>query len=117
MKLIALGYRWKKPLGMENSEITDAQLRASSYHLNGWDVNLGRLNANRGRAAWLHAGGDSWRWFQVDFILIATIVEIWTQGSDRSAKGDCYVKSYHVYHAYENELIPYTEDGSTKVSM
>ncbi|XP_028392900.1 uncharacterized protein LOC114517402 [Dendronephthya gigantea] len=101
---------------MEKSEITDAQLKASSYHSNGWYVHLGRLNNNVGRVSWLAGLGDLEKWFQVDFILIATIVEIWTQGSNKNYAGECYVKTYHVHYAYENEFQEYTEeDGSTKV--
>ena len=108
---LILGYRWAKPLGMENHEITDQQLTVSSTHSNRWLKDKARLNHPD---AWLSIHwADTSRWFQVDFILIATILEIWTQGHQR------YVtKTYHVYYGYETAALqPYKQGGVTKVMI
>ena len=115
--LIILGYRREKPLGMENYEITETQLTVSSYHQNGWKKGHGRLNFyHQSRGAWLSAGSDPEKWFEVDFILIATIVEIWTQGCFNSGGSHWYTKTYEVHYGYEREFFQaYSEGGTTKV--
>lgn len=100
---------------MENYEIIETQLHASSNKPK-WEVNNGRLNYQHASfAGWLTT--DPVRWFQVDLILVATIVEIRTQGSP---KGDRYycIKTYTVKYGYESEFLQdYRVGGVTKVRV
>ena len=116
---IILGYRRAKPLGMENYEITETQLTVSSYHQAGWLKGRGRLNfQRRNQGAWMPAGSDIERWFQVDFILIATVVQIWTQGFMRYGTEHLYTKTYEVHYGYDSVFFQaYSEGGATKVMI
>ena len=114
---IILGYRRSKPLGMETYEITETQLDASSTHGN-WRLNDGRLNyQHTAFAGWLTITPE--RWFQVDLILIATIVEIRTQGSPKPEPHIYWcIKTYTVKYGYESEFLQdYRVGGVTKVRV
>ena len=71
------------PLGMENREISDAQISASSQ----WDINHGshraRLDRRRfgnKRGAWRSLKDDIYQWLQVDLGTYTTVTRIATQG-------------------------------------
>ena len=100
---------------MQNYEITETQLNASSTHPN-WRLNNGRLNYEHiTKAGWLTTGTKP-KWMQVDLILIATIVEIRTQGSPNHASTFWCIKTYTVKYGYESEFLQdYRVGGVTKV--
>ena len=102
---------------MENNEISDSQLTVSSYHQNGWVKNHGRLNIDHPlRGGWMALGVDTDKWFEVDFRLIATVVEILTQGAWRTLIDQLYTKTYQMSYGYDNTAFQaYKEDGVTKV--
>lgn len=103
---------------MENGEILDSQITASSQ----WDVNHGPANARlnfkatgRRTGAWSSRRNDLNQWLQVDFENQATITQISTQG-----RGSCrcsqWVTSYAI--SYSNDGIffqAYQQNGQIKV--
>ena len=111
------GCKNPKVLGMENGQILDSQITASSQ----FDVNHGptnaRLNfkAHGGRTgAWSSRRNDVNQWLQIDFNYPATIDEILTQGRQSTNQ---WVKTYTV--SYSNDGVtfnPYRHRGLTKVN-
>ena len=97
---------------MENNEISDNQLTVSSFRPTNWVKNHGRLNFEGVAAnAWLAHWGDTNKWFQVDFILIVTVVEILTQGGK-----NYFTKTYQVSYGYDSTFFQaYKQGGATKV--
>ena len=93
------------PLGMENKQIKDNQITASSECKD--EKFPGRCAAANGRAnatifshhgAWIAMAQDPDMWFEVDFLYNTTVSAIMTQGrKDR----DQWVKFYNV--TYKNE--------------
>ena len=84
-----------KALGMENGEIRDEQITASSEWSDEFRASNGRVKSNKnagGYVAWSAGGGGS-QWLQVDFQKYTIITGISTQGR-RSL--DEYVKSYTI---------------------
>ena len=78
---------------MENGEIRDEQITASSEWDNEFRASNGRVKCNKdagGYVAWSAGGGGS-QWFQVDFQRYTIITGISTQG--RRSLNE-YVKSY-----------------------
>ncbi|XP_078678958.1 lactadherin-like [Branchiostoma floridae x Branchiostoma belcheri] len=99
------------PLGMENGDIEDNQISASSEKP-GYEAYEGRLN---GRRAWEANVSDSNQWLQVKFNNRIIITGIQTQGLWGG-----HVKSYRLlYGDTEDGLSVYTETGanSSKVSV
>ncbi|CAB4021554.1 Hypothetical predicted protein, partial [Paramuricea clavata] len=101
-------------LGMENGEILDAQIPASSEYRSNHGADNARLNLERANHshAWVpsHASGS---WLQVDFELQATISEVLTQG-----RGDYpqWVKNYTLsYSSNGVDFHPYCQNGVVKV--
>lgn len=86
------------PLGMQNGLIMDSQLSSSSemyYYFSA--AASGRFNSKtmpyQRLGGWIAAEDDTAPWFQVNFLSIATITAIVTQGLDI---GENYVKEYTV---------------------
>ncbi|CAB3983146.1 EGF-like repeat and discoidin I-like domain-containing 3, partial [Paramuricea clavata] len=108
----------KQPLrlGVENGEIPDSQILASSEY----DANHGAVNSRlnfraqgRRQGAWSSRRNDLNQWLQVNFVRQATVNEILTQG--RSNADQC-VTSYSV--SYSNDglnFFAYRVNGVVKV--
>ena len=101
---------------MENGEILDGQITASSEFNANYGPANGRINfkAGGGRTgAWSSGLNDLSQWLQVDFELQATVTEIMIQGRSDSNQ---WVKSYAV--TYSNGGVfydAYQENGIIKV--
>ncbi|XP_028410605.1 von Willebrand factor-like [Dendronephthya gigantea] len=100
-------------LGMENGEILDSQITASSEYASNHGADNARLNLRRpGHAnAWVPrvASGS---WIQVDFERQATISEVLTQG-----RGDHpqWVKAYTLSYSNNGlDFHPYRQNGLVK---
>ena len=103
---------------MENGEILDSQISASSE----WDANHGKLNSRlnfkaqgRRQGAWSARHNNIYQWLQVDFGLQATLTEILTQGRNNANQ---WVKTYTV--SYSNDglnFFAYRVDGVVKVRL
>jgi hypothetical protein len=98
---------------MENGEILDAQITASSRWANNHGTDKARLNLQRPGyiQAWVPAT-VSGSWLQVDFELQATISEVLTQG-----RGDYpqWVKRYTLSSSNGVDFHPYRQNGVVKV--
>ena len=71
------------PLGMENREISDAQISASSQLHDNNGPHRARLNRRRfgnKRGAWNALNNDIYQWLQVDLGTYTTVTRIATQG-------------------------------------
>ncbi|XP_046856002.1 lactadherin-like isoform X2 [Xenia sp. Carnegie-2017] len=98
-----------KALGMENREISDAQITASSEYDTFHGKSNARLNCNLKSGSWSARKNDKHQWLQVDFRNRVTITEIQTQG--RESYHNQYVKTYSVsysddgtiFKSYKNE--------------
>lgn len=103
---------------MENGEILDSQISASSE----WDANHGAINSRlnfqaqgRRQGAWSSRFNKADQWLQVNFELQATITEILTQGRSNANQ---WVKSYTV--SYSNDgvnFFKYRVNGVVKVKI
>ncbi|XP_059241767.1 coagulation factor VIII isoform X3 [Mustela nigripes] len=84
------------PLGMENKEIADAQITASSY-LNSmfatWSPSQARLHLQGRANAWRPQANNPKEWLQVDFQKTMKVTGVITQGV-RSLLTDMYVKEF-----------------------
>ena len=99
---------------MENGQIEDDQIRASSEVDNGHAAVNGRLNLIRGVGAWLAKGGDENPWLQVDFLENTTVTAISTQGRHDSLQ---FVKSYTVSYSNDGTSFKFCEEsGEVKVA-
>ncbi|XP_066456094.1 coagulation factor V isoform X2 [Eleutherodactylus coqui] len=87
------------PLGMENYNIKDAQITASShkssYFTSPWLPSLARLNKAGNVNAWQAQSSNNQQWLQIDFVVSKRITGIMTQGA-RSFRSEMYVTSYIV---------------------
>ena len=100
---------------MENREISDAQITASSEWNTGHGASNARLNLNLKSGSWSAGKNDKHQWLQVDFRNRVTITEIQTQGRE---KGDHYqyVKTYSVSYSYDgNTFKSYKSKNGTEV--
>ena len=101
---------------MENGEILDGQITASSE----WNANHGPANgrvnfkAGGGRTgAWSSLPNDLNQWLQVDFELQATVTEIMTQGRSDANQ---WVKSYAVTYSNNGVFFDaYQKNGTIMV--
>ena len=102
---------------MENGEILDGQITASSE----WNANHGpangRVNFKAGgvrTGAWSSRRNDLNQWLQVDFELQATVTEIMTQGRSDANQ---WVKSYAVTYSNDGVFFDaYQKNGIIKVN-
>ncbi|KAM6292526.1 coagulation factor V [Porphyrio hochstetteri] len=106
------------PLGMENGEIKNSQITASSVKtswFNTWDPSLARLNQQGKLNAWRAKLNNNQQWLQIDLLTIKKITAIATQGV-KSVSGENFVKTYIILHSDEgSEWKSYT-DGSSSVA-
>ncbi|KAL9955598.1 hypothetical protein ACROYT_G036941 [Oculina patagonica] len=107
----------KKILGMQNYQIPDSSLTAStSYNVNSMGPANGRLHfqAKSGQyGAWAVSTNDQFQWFQVDFGNFAKVTGLATQGRQ---DGGWWVKTYSLSFGYEGVFFEdYKENDVKKV--
>ena len=102
---------------MENGQILDSQITASSAYDSAHGATNGRLNfvAGGGKTgAWSAGSADTNPWLQVDLLGKPKVTEIQTQG-----RADCcnqFVKTYTVsYSDTSSGFTDYTENNQVKV--
>ncbi|KFV97276.1 Coagulation factor V, partial [Eurypyga helias] len=106
------------PLGMENGEIKNTQITASSVKtswFNTWDPSLARLNQKGKINAWRAKLNNNQQWLQIDLLTIKKITAIATQGV-KSVTAENFVKTYVIQYSDQgSEWKSYT-DGSSSVA-
>lgn len=101
------------PLGVEEKEIADQMMKASSYSGSSCRPMYGRLNSYAGAGAWCAARNNRNQWLQVDFGAMAKVTRVATQGRRGSAQ---WVKTYSISYSRKGyNFIAYREHGKTKV--
>ena len=97
---------------MENGQIKNHQISASSQYSSKYPPVKGRLNLD---GTWANYGTDHYPWFQVDFIENTTLTAI----SIQSQPGSSYfVETYTVSYSNNGTNFQfYTEDGQAKVAI
>ena len=101
---------------MENGEIPDSQISASSEY----DANHGAINSRlnfraqgRRQGAWSSRPNNLKQWLQVNFVRQATVTEILTQGRSNANQ---WVTSYTVSHSNDGlNFFAYRVNGVVKV--
>lgn len=105
-------------LGMENYNISDSSIQASSMDGQLGKASNGRLNKSPidgEYGGWIAADADQNPWFQVEFGNWTKVTGISTQG--RSDKGE-WVTKYRVSYSYDGLLFAeYKEGPEAKVFM
>lgn len=105
--------RCDMPLGVEEKEVADQLMTASSYSGSSCRARFGRLNSYAGAGAWCAKRNDRNQWLQVDFGAMAKITRVATQGRRGSAQ---WVKTYYVTYSKKGySFAHYREKGRTKV--
>ncbi|XP_074890423.1 coagulation factor V isoform X3 [Buteo buteo] len=106
------------PLGMENGEIKNTQITASSVKtswFNTWDPSLARLNQKGKINAWRAKLNNNQQWLQIDLLTIKKITAIATQGV-KSVSAENFMKTYVILYSDQGlEWKSYT-DGSSSVA-
>ncbi|XP_065259701.1 coagulation factor V-like [Emys orbicularis] len=104
------------PLGMENGEIKNAQITASSYKkswYNSWEPSLARLNQQGRINAWQAKSNNHQQWLQIDLLKAKKITAITTQGC-KSMSTEQFVKTYAILYRDEGtEWKPYMDDSTS----
>ncbi|XP_028409028.1 uncharacterized protein LOC114531613 isoform X2 [Dendronephthya gigantea] len=98
MRLEFIGYYKDQeigPLGLENKRIQDDQLSASALHYSSHSPNRGRLYDDKG---WVAGSKSGEIWLQVDFLRLAKVSEIWTQGRGNY---DQWIKTFRVQYSMD----------------
>ena len=103
---------------MENGNIIDSQITASSQFDTRTDPTSARLNlkdSSLKEGAWSARKNDVNQWIQVDFEKQTTVTNILTQGRNNNIYYQ-WVKSYTVYYSNNGiDFTPYEEGGQVKV--
>ncbi|XP_075710022.1 coagulation factor V [Rhinoderma darwinii] len=106
------------PLGMENYNIKDAQITASSHksswYSSSWLPTLARLNKAGSVNAWQAKSNNNQQWLQIDFLVTKKITAIMTQGA-RSITSELYVNSYIVQYSDNGKNWKSYMDSSTSM--
>ncbi|XP_027753564.1 coagulation factor V [Empidonax traillii] len=104
------------PLGMENGEIKNSQITASSAKtswFNTWDPSLARLNQKGKMNAWRAKLNNNQQWLQIDLLTVKKITAIATQGVT-SMSTENFVKTYVILYSDEgSDWKSYAEDSSS----
>lgn len=109
--LIILRQDCAQPLGMENGNVKNNQITASTY-LKPHEPYEGRLNANGGRG-WEAEYTRTVEYLQIDFERQVNITGVATQGQSTSKM---YVKEYKLSTSQDGKIwIDYTENGIPKI--
>ncbi|XP_068815645.1 coagulation factor V [Struthio camelus] len=106
------------PLGMENGEIKNTQITASSAKTTWfkvWEPFLARLGLTGKINAWRAKSNNNQQWLQIDLLTIKKITAVATQGA-KSMSSENFVKSYVILYSDQgSEWKSYT-DGSSSVA-
>uniref|UniRef100_A0A8C6HRV9 Coagulation factor V n=1 Tax=Mus spicilegus TaxID=10103 RepID=A0A8C6HRV9_MUSSI len=90
------------PLGLEDGQIQNKQITASSFKKSWWgdywEPSLARLNAQGRVNAWQAKANNNKQWLQVDLLKIKKVTAIVTQGC-KSLSSEMYVKSYSIQYS------------------
>ncbi|XP_041114974.1 coagulation factor V [Polyodon spathula] len=102
------------PLGMENREIKNDQITASSsknsWFSGTWEPNLARLGNEGSVNAWQAKANNIYQWLQVELQTKKKITGIVTQGA-KSMKNEMYVKTFSIQYSNNgNNWTPYREN-------
>ena len=98
---------------MENYNIPNSSIQASSQYHELLNPNNGRLHSNSGGGSWSAAVNDAHQWFQVDFGNWTRVSGISTQGRSSTAE---WVITYRVSYSYNGLLFAdYKEGPDAKV--
>ena len=105
------------PLGMQNNQIPDSALRAStSYNANSMGPANGRLHfqAKSGKyGSWAVSKNNEFQYFEVNFGDWTRVTRIATQGRQ---DGGWWTKSYSLAYSYDGVFFEdYKEDNNVKV--
>ncbi|XP_006112277.2 coagulation factor V [Pelodiscus sinensis] len=103
------------PLGMENGEIKNTQITASSYKqswYNSWVPSLARLNQQGRVNAWQAKSNNNQQWLQIDLLKAKKITAVATQGC-KSMTTEQFVKTYAILYSDEGtEWGTYMDDST-----
>lgn len=100
------------PLGMENGEIPDSALTASSFRRNGLDPRYARLHS---ATSWSAGINNRSQWLQVDLGMERAIKKIATQSKHNSLRR---VTTYEISSSVDGgEWVLYLENNAVKVSQ
>ena len=103
----------KKALGMENGEMSDDQITASSHYNENYLPSYGRLNLLGN--AWAAKTNDPNQWLQVDFQKPTIITGISTQGQS-NVPDNRFVTQYSISFSDDgNNFYDYKAGGKPKV--
>ncbi|KAM8753082.1 coagulation factor VIII isoform 2-T3 [Rhynchonycteris naso] len=106
------------PLGMENKEISDAQITASSYLNNKfatWSPSQARLHLQGRTNAWRPKENNPEEWLQVDFQKTMKVTGIIIQGV-KSLLISMYVKEFLISSSPDgHNWTPFLQNGKVKV--
>uniref|UniRef100_A0A8C4U0A5 Coagulation factor V n=1 Tax=Falco tinnunculus TaxID=100819 RepID=A0A8C4U0A5_FALTI len=106
------------PLGMENGEIKNTQITASSVKtswFNTWDASLARLNQKGKVNAWRAKLNNKEQWLQIDLLTVKKITAIATQGV-KSISAENFVKTYVILYSDQGSEWRSYMDGSSSVA-
>ncbi|XP_063999306.1 coagulation factor V [Pogoniulus pusillus] len=108
------------PLGMENGEIKNTQITASSVKtswFNTWDPSFARLNQKGKVNAWRAKLNNNKQWLQIDLLTIKKITAIATQGV-KSMTAENFVKTYVIqYSDHGSEWKSYMDNSSSTAKV
>ncbi|XP_075052475.1 coagulation factor V [Mixophyes fleayi] len=106
------------PLGMENYNIQDAQITASSYksswYSSSWLPYLARLNKLGSVNAWQAKSNNNQQWLEIDFLETKKLTGITTQGA-RYLTSEMYVEAYSVQYSDNGRSWKSYMDDSTSM--
>ncbi|NXD16732.1 FA8 factor, partial [Nothocercus nigrocapillus] len=106
------------PLGMENGEIPNQRISASSYStsvLSSWSPSQARLNRQGRTNAWRPKANSPSEWLQVDFEVTKKVTAIITQGA-RAVFTNMFVKEFAVSSSQDGvRWTPLLQDGKEKI--
>ena len=114
---VALSCISSKRLGMENYQILDSQINASSERSSLYAAVYGRLNlkgiSGARKGSWQPRFGDTSRWLKVDFKENVTVTHIETQGGQDTSY---WVDNYTVSYSFNgNDFETYMDGAEPKV--
>ncbi|KAM4683873.1 coagulation factor V isoform 1-T9 [Amazona ochrocephala] len=106
------------PLGMENREIKNTQITASSVKtswFNTWDPSLARLNQEGKMNAWRAKLNNNQQWLQIDLLTVKKITAIATQGV-KYMSAENFVKTYIILYSDQGSEWKSYMDSSSSVA-
>ena len=108
-------------LGMENGEIADAQISASSHWDNNHAAIQGRLNFKQfgiKQGGWSARSNDLNQWLQVDLGSFTTVAAVATQGRNSYRWINQWVTSFNVQYSNNGVIFQfYKESGNSSAKV